>query len=216
MSDFVDGWCPTPPLQVQKTWRMNIAQFGDGYEQRQLDGINALQRTWSVSYAIRDQFVILAMDAYLIAHKGGGFGFRDPVTAFVHVVTCDEWSIDWNLIRWGASGDRLVYGTLSAEFRKLYGEVVEGVPASPGLLEAALVTSSDGLRFEYVPGVWSRAMQVGHEWLVDGAPTGERGWAFDAPGPGHTVTVRETAINRIGVTSAYSSWTPPLLLEEAV
>jgi len=32
------------------TYRLNVAQFGDGYSQRTPDGINYIQRKWTISY----------------------------------------------------------------------------------------------------------------------------------------------------------------------
>lgn len=121
MSDFVDGWCPTPPARVENDWRQNIAKYGDGYEQRELDGLHALNRRWSVDYQTREQAEITAMEAYLVLKGGQAFPFKDPATGVVHQVVCDGWQVDWSMVRFFSGGGRQVYGTLSAVFRLAYG-----------------------------------------------------------------------------------------------
>lgn len=121
MSDFVNGWCPTPPLTENPVWRMQVAQFGDGYQQRMLDGINALDNTFNVSFENRTQSVINDMQAYLIAQKSRAFNFKHPVTQLIYAVFCNEWNVEWSLVRWDAAGRRTVYGTLSADFIKANG-----------------------------------------------------------------------------------------------
>lgn len=121
MADDFTVWCPTVPLQVTKEWRMNVAQYGDGYQQRQLDGINALNETYSVSYENRPQPVIEAMNAYLVGKKSALFQFRHPVSGLLINVFCDTWDIEWGMVQWDARGIRTVYGTLTADFQKAYG-----------------------------------------------------------------------------------------------
>jgi len=121
MSDFATDWCPTPPAEMTTEWRQNVAQFGDGYEQRELDGINALNRRWRVEYATRPQDVIQAMDAYLVAIGARAFPFREPATGQIFQVFCDGWTVEWNLVRFYSGGGRLVFGSLSADFRKANG-----------------------------------------------------------------------------------------------
>lgn len=121
MADDFTTWCPTVPLQVNKEWRMNVAQYGDGYQQRQLDGINALNETYSVSYENRPARVINAMNAYLVLKKADLFPFRHPVNGNLVNVFCDSWDIEWGLVQWDARGARAVYGTLTADFVKAYG-----------------------------------------------------------------------------------------------
>jgi phage-related protein len=121
MSDDFTTWCPTPPLSTSNRWRMQIAQYGDGYRQAMLDGINALDQTFSVSFDTRPQKDIEAMNLYLVNNKNKMFGFRYPTTGTILQVFCDEWDIEWNLVKWDASGNRTVYGTLSADFIRANG-----------------------------------------------------------------------------------------------
>lgn len=123
MSDFTT-WCPTPPLDQQRTWRMNVAQYGDGYQQRSLDGINALDITYSVSFDTRPQSDIEAMETYLVNQKSKAFPFRHPVNGAIINVFCNEWEVNWGLVKWDSRGLRTVYGTLTADFIKANGVTV--------------------------------------------------------------------------------------------
>ena len=120
MADFTT-WCPTPALDQQYTWRMNVAQYGDGYQQRVLDGINALDLTYSVSFDTRAEDEIVAMNTYLATQKTKAFPFRHPVTGAIISVFCNEWEVTWDLVKWDSRGIRTVYGTLSADFIKANG-----------------------------------------------------------------------------------------------
>ena len=63
-------WIPDQPLGRDDAVRLRVAQFGDGYAQRTLDGINALTRTWSLVWENREAAIIEAMVNYLIGRKG--------------------------------------------------------------------------------------------------------------------------------------------------
>ena len=118
------AWCVAVPMHAQTDWRLRIAQFGDGYEQRTLDGINALDRKWSVHFEMKPASVIQAMDAYLAAELATAFPFRDPATGVVHNVFCDSWQVDWVKATVVNGVTTQLLGTLSAEFRKAYGVTV--------------------------------------------------------------------------------------------
>jgi phage-related protein len=118
-------WVPDTPVGREEKWRMNVAKFGDGYEQRTLDGINALEQKWICTWEMRTKAVTMAMEAYWVAQKGNAFQFREPATGVMYEVFCDEWKIDWVMRRKGPSPvNPLYYATLSAEFRKANGITV--------------------------------------------------------------------------------------------
>jgi phage-related protein len=121
MADDFTVWCPSVPMQTSNERRMNVAQYGDGYQQRQLDGINALSTTFSVTYETRDMRTLEAMNVYLTAQKAKSFKFRHPATQVLIDVFCNEWDIDWDMVQWDWAGKRTVYGTLSADFIRAYG-----------------------------------------------------------------------------------------------
>lgn len=118
-------WIPDIPTGRTEKRRLRIAQFGDGYAQRTLDGINAMETRWRVVFNLRDEDVVKGMVAYLIARKGNSFSFYEQQTDTMHDVWCDEWEVDWSIRRRQYAGGVTVpgvyYGTLSAEFVKAYG-----------------------------------------------------------------------------------------------
>ena len=113
-------WMPDVPVARDDEWRLRVAQFGDGYAQRTLDGINALNRKWSLTWGTREAAVVNAMVAFLEAEKASAFDFREEQTGVTYKVFCDAWRVDWDLRRPGG----IWYGTLSAEFVKANGVAV--------------------------------------------------------------------------------------------
>lgn len=120
-------WVPDEPYGRSEEPRLQIAQFGDGYQQRLLDGINSLRQTWRLSW-MRKSEEIIAMRDYLVAREGGAFLFQDPVTGETVNVWCDSWDIDWNVKR--TSGQW--YGELSAVFERAYGGALAVVAFGAG------------------------------------------------------------------------------------
>jgi phage-related protein len=113
---------PDIPVARDDEWRLRIAQFGDGYSQRTLDGINALNMKWNLVWQNREKAVLQAMVDFLIAQKANAFQFKEPQTGVMYDVWCDTWHIEWVLRRKGASpATPLYWGTLTAEFVKANG-----------------------------------------------------------------------------------------------
>lgn len=124
---YFDGsdpcWVPVLPYGIEQDWRLRKAQYGDGYEQRILDGINALNLKWQVSFPNLPQVKLLDMDSYLTSMKAAAFPFTDPVTELTYSVFCDAWSISWDVKRKKdpVTLNYQFYGTLSAEFVRANG-----------------------------------------------------------------------------------------------
>lgn len=118
-------WVPDTPIQENPTWRLKRAQFGDGYEQRMLDGINALDRTWDLTWNVRTKDDLLAMDAFLESEGASSFQFRDPASQQLYNVFCNEWQITWEPAR-RVQGEWVYYGTLAATFEKANGVGIPG------------------------------------------------------------------------------------------
>jgi phage-related protein len=118
-------WKPTWPVTTDREPRMNTAKFGDGYEQRTLDGINSMNSTWKLKWTMRPISVLAAMDAYLTNAQAGAFPFLIPGTTTVVNVFCDKWST--TLSYQGSTND---YGDLDAEFRIANGVAIAGAMAS--------------------------------------------------------------------------------------
>lgn len=116
---------PDTPITRDEEWRIDVAQFGDGYAQRILDGINALNVKFNVTFEERPADVIQSMLAYLQNQRGNSFQFKEPATGVLYDVWCDKWSVNWTIRRWDHANPLLpqayYYGTLSAEFVRSYG-----------------------------------------------------------------------------------------------
>jgi len=121
----INCWVPDIPVSRDEKQRVRIAQFGDGYAQRTLDGINSLQTSWDVVFEKREKSIIVAMITYLANQKGNSFQFKEPVTGVMYDVNCDEWRVDWDVRRKGPSPvNPYFWGTLSATFTRAYGITV--------------------------------------------------------------------------------------------
>lgn len=122
------AWCLALPLGESPSWRLRKAQFGDGYQQRILDGINALDRSFDVRAEMKPASVLMAMDAYLTAEKASAIPFRNPATGVLYSVFCDQWQIDWTVTKVVNGVRKNLYGTLSATFEKANGITAAAIP----------------------------------------------------------------------------------------
>jgi phage-related protein len=68
MADFV--WVESASTALEEEPRVLATQFGDGYAQRQADGLNPLAQVWSVKFAAVDNAVADDIIAFLRAAKG--------------------------------------------------------------------------------------------------------------------------------------------------
>lgn len=116
-------WIPDEPVPRSSEVRLQIAQFGDGYEQRTTDGINPVGKIWHLIWENRKESEVKAMDAYLEACKGAPFRFLDPLTQTLYWVFCDNWQVDLSVVR-KRQGQTQRWGSLSADFRKANGVFV--------------------------------------------------------------------------------------------
>ena len=58
--------------------RVRVAKFGDGYEQRIVDGINHLEESYSVNFGNRTRVTIDDIMAFFDSRKGASFDFTIP------------------------------------------------------------------------------------------------------------------------------------------
>lgn len=72
--------------------RVNLIQFGDGYEQRGTDGLNTNMETWAVTF-IRTPETIATIDTFLKARRGiEAFNWVTP-NGRSAVFKCSEWNV---------------------------------------------------------------------------------------------------------------------------
>jgi len=85
-------WHVMPNMTERSQPRVKTIKFGDGYEQRQQDGINSDLRTYEVTLKVlrqESQYI----DNFLSEHKGvKAFLWREPNRHRVITVKCPTWS----------------------------------------------------------------------------------------------------------------------------
>lgn len=100
-------------MQRQAQHRILTSKFGDGYEQRVLDGINTKQENFSVSFNNRTRSSINLLAAFLDAQAGKNFTFtvtdQDGDTNLK--VVCEQYNLVYN---------REDFHTLTTSFRRVY------------------------------------------------------------------------------------------------
>ncbi len=105
-------WPASYSAQVETSPRVRRAAFGDGYEQRAGDGINSLQRKWTLRFS-RNDTDLDAIVAFLEA--------RAAVESF-------DWSPPsgtagkWVCRSWSRSHTMPLYGELTCTFEQVFGE----------------------------------------------------------------------------------------------
>jgi len=126
----VPCWNPRVPIGDRAERRMRVAQANrDGYQQRIADGINVIERSWALVWETKPKAELIAMMTYLAARRGHAFSFKHPVTGVTHKVVCDKWDVNWNVsllttdptLSVGAYSASARYGTMTAEFHKIFG-----------------------------------------------------------------------------------------------
>lgn len=72
---------------------VNVNKFGDGYEQRVVQGMNSGPTTWNLQFANRESAEGLAILAFLVARAGvEAFLWTPPLESTALVFKCQKWS----------------------------------------------------------------------------------------------------------------------------
>lgn len=91
MSTFT--WIPAPGAGRTLRPRTRAAKFGDGYEQRFVDGLNAKLPSWDVSFPGKTSAEANAIDDFLSDLDGvGTFDWTDP-RGNAGKFLCREWRL---------------------------------------------------------------------------------------------------------------------------
>lgn len=104
----------TPDFGAQVTIkpRVRSVSFGDGYEQRQGDGINTQPQVWNLQWQNRSNTDTSAIKSFLAARAGvEAFDWTPPNDLTAIRVVCSEWSV---------STVRNNLNTVSAQFRQVF------------------------------------------------------------------------------------------------
>jgi phage-related protein len=103
-----------PDYSAQQTVkpRVRIAKFGDGYEQRQADGINTQAQVWALTFANRSNTDTAAITGFLAARGAvEAFTWTPPDSTASIKVVCREWQKTMN---------RFNLNTISATFEQVF------------------------------------------------------------------------------------------------
>ena len=112
MNTFPTTYCPTTATTQQTVPRILKAQFGNGYTQEELDGINAYLRLWDVYYENIPTSGLLALNTFLETNAGTRFYWTQPAPFDAEgqkVFRCDQW-------QWTYQGGNIV--SLECQFQQ--------------------------------------------------------------------------------------------------
>ena len=105
-------WLPEYGASVDLKPKVNRAVFGDGYEQRIRDGINAKIRAWNITF-MKSSADIDTIEAFLSNEAGAGSFDWTPPRGAIGKWVCDSWKRDI---------PNPAFDTLTATFREVFGE----------------------------------------------------------------------------------------------
>ena len=106
-------WTESPGTQLSEAPRMLEAQFGDGYVQRQADGINSLAQTWDYRGSDIDDDAATEIISFLRARNGvEAFEYTPMWETTAVLVTCKEWT--------RSPSQTPGYSSVSAKFVRVY------------------------------------------------------------------------------------------------
>lgn len=95
MSTFT--YQPDFSAQLTVKPRVRVVRFGDGYEQRQADGINNAPQAWALTFANRTDTDTVGIQNFLAARAGvEAFTWTPPDSATSIKVVCREWQKTMN------------------------------------------------------------------------------------------------------------------------
>lgn len=111
MADWV--WVESPGTSLEETPRVRTAKFGDGYEQRALDGLNAVEQRWPLQFNDVDNAIADEMIAFLRTHSGVTAFDYVPLWATVAIrVICRSWR--------RSQGSQYGVSSISATFEQVF------------------------------------------------------------------------------------------------
>ena len=106
---------PDRGLSRKAISRVRVAKFGDGYEQRIVDGINNIEESYRVKFSNRAKASVDDIVAFFESRKGASFNFTIPDTnnsgETTIKVVCGDYSLNY---------DNDTTYSCSATFRRVY------------------------------------------------------------------------------------------------
>ena len=104
-------WVPDQGLTGRSKPRLRKATFGDGYEQTTPDGINYMEKEYTLNFSLINQATYAAILAFLDAQAGAAFDWTPP----------NGTAARWVCESWDDKADGVTYG-VTATFRRVYGK----------------------------------------------------------------------------------------------
>ncbi|WP_265497943.1 phage tail protein [Providencia rustigianii] len=99
------NWPIKPGMKTDFTPRIKSVRFGDGYEQRQPDGINHQLRKFNINLSLKPSIAEQAL-SFLAKHSGvTSFLFQPEKSKQTIRVVCKKWSSDSGNIRTSISAE---------------------------------------------------------------------------------------------------------------
>jgi phage-related protein len=90
-------WTPDFGAKAAYKPRVRVTSFGDGYEQRQADGINARSDLWDLQFQNRTDVETSAILSFLETRAGvEAFDWTPPTESTAIRVVCREWTKSLN------------------------------------------------------------------------------------------------------------------------
>lgn len=87
-------WTPDFGARADYKPRVRVTSFGDGYEQRQAEGINAQPQVWTLQWQNRDDDETASIKSFLASRAGvEAFDWTPPNEATAIRVVCREWQV---------------------------------------------------------------------------------------------------------------------------
>lgn len=96
MAGEIFSFVPSKAFTKDSKPRVNSIQFGDGYSQRILRGINTMDDSWKVSFIGQSLTVANNIVAFFTARGGSEyFLFTPPGEVVQYKVICPDWSVEY-------------------------------------------------------------------------------------------------------------------------
>lgn len=90
---------------------VRVSRFGDGYEQRQANGLNTMPKSWSLRFSLRTDSEASAIEAFLATQAAvSNFDWTD-INGAAGKYVCRGWQ---------RSKDRYNLNTITATFEQVY------------------------------------------------------------------------------------------------
>ncbi len=85
-------WCPSDSWEAESEPRVKGFKLGDGYEQREPDGINPISEIWNVVFEGRLLAEIDDIEAFFVSCGGvASFDWTPPRTGIEKKFICRSW-----------------------------------------------------------------------------------------------------------------------------